>query len=103
MVQFSDTESETDAQAKEAGKQQAKLDLLNHTRITNVSFEPANKAFEYLKDYDLGDRVNLTIDKISQTYAFRIIEVDEVYTNNTREIKLQFGDSKKLNYKKGRW
>lgn len=103
MVQFSDTESETDAQAIEAGQQQALLDLLNHKKIVSISFEPTEQAFEYQKDYDMGDKVNLTIHALGLSYGERIIGVDETYKNNTQSLKLHFGDEKKMNYVKAGW
>lgn len=100
MVQFSDTESETDAQAREAGQQQALLDLLNHKKIVSISFTPSSQAFEYEKDFNLGDKINLTLHALGLSYSERIIGVDETYKNNTQSIKLSFGDNKKINYVK---
>lgn len=103
----------TRAQAIAMAKQEAKLELLNHYTETAISFEPystlddasfkVGQIYEYGKHYDLGDKVNVIMVALELQVAFRIIGVDEIYEDGKRDIKLQFGDFKKLNYMRGRF
>ncbi|MDO5329002.1 MAG: hypothetical protein Q4E88_02725 [Coriobacteriia bacterium] len=100
--EVSDTKSATDHDARVAARQKASLELLNHKIVENANFEPATNSYEYMVDYDLGDIVQIVIAGIEVSISLRIIGIDEVHKKHTREIKLQFGDMKKLNYRK-RW
>ncbi len=102
LVEISDSESETDEIARAKAKDSAKLELLNHMRVTNISFTPVLNAMEYMVDYDLGDKIQLNINELGKTYGFRIVGVNEIYKDNTQELELIFGDIKKMNYDKRR-
>lgn len=102
-VEFSDSESATDAEAIEKGKQQGLLELLNHTKLTTISFTPVLNYSTYQQDFDLGDKVRLNLNQLNESYSFIIIGVNEIYKNNTQEIELLFGDMKKMLYDKRRF
>ena len=84
-------------------KSQAPLYLLNYLTIENVSFDVIDGFYEYGKDYDLGDKVDVVINSLKKSYSYRIIGIDEIYKENVRTLKLYLGDMKKKIYQKGRY
>ena len=92
----------TDQQAIKDGQEKGKLELLNHRIVETVSFTPDETFYQYRKDYDLGDKIKLVTDILAMNVDFRITEVEELYKNGHREISLNFGEQKIINYGKGR-
>lgn len=99
---FQDSESSTDTEARTAAENEAILQLLDRRNIESITFEPMVEWFEYMKDYDLGDKIFLVIVSLELSATFRIIGVDESYENGNRTVELHFGDMKKANYQR-RW
>lgn len=85
---------------REAMKQQAKLDMLNHYKVETISATVIQNNFLYLKDYDLGDICSTVIDDIEEMFVARIVETSEVIKNNTEEVTLTLGTPQKSKYKK---
>ncbi len=72
---------------------QAGLEALReHVNINNVDLEIKANIDEYMKDYDLGDIVDIEIKTIGLSFKARIIEVYEVFKNNTHTIEIVLGD-----------
>ena len=84
-------------------QQEALLELLNHQTETTVHFTPIGDYYEYGVDYTLGDKVSVVLNSLGLQFTYRIVGIDEVYKNGTREISLYVGDMKKLLYQKGRY
>ena len=71
---------------------QCNLELLNYLVENNVDITVLQNGVFYLKDYDLGNVVSVSIPKIDISYAARIIEVSEVWKENHQEISLEIGN-----------
>ena len=46
----------------------------------------------YRTDYDLGDLCDVRDDRLNLPFEARILEVNEVWKENTHTVTLQFGD-----------
>jgi len=93
-------DDQTDAEYIEALKTEGTLALLNHKKRTNIKFDVDKNYYEYLKDYNLGDKADVIINKLGTHETHRIIEVHEIYKDNKQEIKIVLGDKKKKIYEK---
>lgn len=56
----------------------------------------------YLRDFDLGDLVEMAVSTVGLATKARIIEVEEVYTSGSVEIHLTIGDEKLTSIRKAR-
>lgn len=77
-------------------------ELAKYTDITSVSFDTIDRGLTYMKDYDLGDKCDVVLDSIGESYTVRIIEVTEVFKENKHTISLQFGNKVPTVYSKAR-
>ena len=59
-------------------------------------------TYRYLDDYDLGDKVDITIETIGFYQTARIIEVSEVYESGKSDIVLTMGEQQITESKKAR-
>lgn len=76
--------------------------LLSYQAVQNIELEPQESAFRYLKDFDLGDKVDNVFDPLKLSFQSRIIEINEVYKNGNRTISLTIGDKILTQYEKAR-
>lgn len=60
------------------------------------------RADSYLKDFDLGDKVDLAVSSVGLVKEARIIEVEESYDDDGGEIVIEIGDEKLMNTKKAK-
>ena len=60
------------------------------------------KTNGYLRDFDLGDLVEMAVSTVGLATKARIIEVEEVYTSGSVEIHLTIGDEKLTSIRKAR-
>lgn len=77
-------------------------ELAKYTDITSVSFDTIDRGLTYMKDYDLGDKCDIVLGSIGESYTVRIIEVTEVFKENKHTISLQFGNKVPTVYNKAR-
>lgn len=76
---------------------------LNYVKIKNIEFDAdATRSFQYLEDYDLGDKCDIVIDDLGLSYQARIIEVIETWVRNEYRVTLVFGDKIPTPYEKVR-
>ncbi len=87
---------------KEQLRQAGIEELAKYTDITSVSFDTIDRGLTYMKDYDLGDKCDVVLDSIGESYTVRIIEVTEVFKENKHTISLQFGNKVPTVYNKAR-
>ena len=87
---------------KEQLRQAGIEELAKYTDITSVSFDTIDRGLTYMKDYDLGDKCDVVLDSIGESYTVRIIEVTEVFKENKHTISLQFGNKVPTVYSKAR-
>ena len=99
---YYDSSQQTLAEYKEQLRQ-AGIEALEETRvITNVTFDTVKGRLDYMKDYDLGDKCDIILDSIKQSFTVRIIEVDELFKEGVHTITLQFGNQLPTIYSKAR-
>lgn len=77
-------------------------ELEQHKKVDEVTFRVTDNTFIYLDDYDLGDKCDIIIDEIQESYTARITEIQEVYKNGNRSIELTFGEKAPTLYQKAR-
>lgn len=75
----------------------------SYVDIKNVEFDAdTSRSFQYLADYDLGDKCDIIIDEMRLAFEARIIEVLETWTKNVHKVTLVFGDKIPSPYEKVR-
>ena len=90
-----DAEDMTEAQYKQKLTEYGQNELLSkYMSVQNVTFKVNSKSYEYLKDYDLGDKCDIIINDIGVALEARIITIYEVWKNNTHQLTLEFGNQK---------
>ncbi|MGM2833599.1 Gp37-like protein, partial [Bacillus cereus group sp. Bce025] len=62
--------------------------------VSFVSYVTEKPGMEYEKDWTLGDIVTCEDDKIGVQMDARVTDVEEVYQNNKRELKVTFGTTR---------
>lgn len=92
------TRDEYNAQLYQAGREE----LEKYTDVTSVTFDTIDRGLTYLEDYDLGDKCDVILDSVSQSFTVRIIEVTEVFKENKHTVTLQFGEKVPTVYSKAR-
>lgn len=97
-----DAESQTLDQFVQSLVQKGLEALDEHKFINELEFSADNNSFYYLKDYDLGDKCDIIIDEIGQSYETRIIEVYETIEQGVMSVELTFGEKTPTVYQKAR-
>lgn len=82
----------TTAKFEAAVKAAALVELQKHANIVNIDAEILQNNLKYRVDYDLGDKCDVKDSKTGLAFETRIIEVNEVWKQNTHTVALQFGD-----------
>ena len=85
---------------RETMQHEAKLELLNNYIDEKISIDVIQNKFYYLKDYDLGDVCTIVIDKIKKMYTARIVEINEVFSQNKNDVELILGTPTKQEYRR---
>ena len=70
----------------------ARTELYEHGVVINLDADVLQNNLHYLADYDLGDRCDVRDDRLRLSFETRIIEINEVWKENTHTVSLQFGD-----------
>lgn len=66
-------------------------DLAEHVKLINVEFDAMEGSYEYLVDFDLGDKCNLEIPEIEISADAVLIGCYEVIKSGTWSLTLEFG------------
>lgn len=77
-------------------------ELEKRQRVNDSTFKVTDNTFVYLEDYDLGDKCDIIIDEIEESYTARITEIQETYKNGNRTVELTFGEKAPTLYQKAR-
>lgn len=88
METFLDSTSEEVEDIKKEGL--VKLEEIKELKTFELEINP-NNTFVYEKDYDLGDIVTIQDKKLKVTMDSRIVEAQEVYSNDGMKLKATFG------------
>lgn len=92
------TRAQYNAQLYQAGLEE----LAKYTDVTNVTFDTIDRGLTYMEDYDLGDKCDIILDSVRQSFTVRITEVQEAYKENKHTITLIFGEKVPTVYSKAR-
>lgn len=105
------TRAEYEEQLRQAGME----DLAKYTDINSFSFDAVDKGLVYMRDFDLGDRCDMTLTwggestgtgegtaGYSAGYVARITEIVEVHKETRSTFSLQFGEKVPTVYDKSR-
>lgn len=76
--------------------------LDEHQFINELEFTAENNTFEYGKDFDLGDKCDIIIDDLQQSYMTRIVEIYETIIKGVMTTELIFGERTPTVYQKAR-
>ena len=97
-----DQEEQTLAEYKAELETEGKKEMLKYQLQNNIDIDTKNSGYEYMVDYDLGDKCDIIISDLNLSLEARIIEIYEVLKENTHTIELILGDKKITNYEKAR-
>lgn len=64
----------------------------DYLSVTNITVNPVTSSYEYMIDYDLGDKCDIIINELGILIQARIIAVYESIENGYTTIELEFGD-----------
>ena len=70
----------------------ARAELQKRGELVNIEATVLQNNSFYRRDYDLGDLCDVRDDRLRLAFEARIIEVSEVWKENTHTVTLQFGD-----------
>lgn len=80
-------------------KAEAEQELSNNYAVTiNTEFDALNGSYEYMEDFDLGDKCNIEIPEIDFSEEVRLTGVYEVVKFGEIYISLEFGDQNLLKW-----
>lgn len=68
--------------------------ITDYVSINNILFDVDPTSYQYMKDYDLGDKCTVIIEDIGLVLETRIISVYEVFKDNQQAITLEFGNQR---------
>lgn len=93
------SEEQTATQFKEALRQEAISKLADYVQVVNIDADNL-AASGYLTDYDLGDKVSCSLDKLGLDFDTRIVEIDEVFKASEHTVSLGFGTKRITNIRR---
>ena len=67
-----------------------------------MDIQAASSGFEYLQDWDLGDKVDVIVEDIGLAMQARIVTVREVVKQNNHTVEIELGDKKLTDIQKAR-
>ena len=76
--------------------------LLEHQPIQNVEVDVTAGTFQYLRDFDLGDKVDVAVRELGLAMEARIVSVREVFKSNGHRVTLTLGEKKLTTLQKAR-
>lgn len=95
-----ESEKRDEASLRNEMKRQATLDMLDNYIVEHISVDVIQNRFYYLRNYDLGDICTVVIEELRQVYTARIVEVNEVWSENKISIEVVLGTPQKGVYRK---
>lgn len=97
-----DPDKQTEAQYLDSLCQLGRDKLLDYLPIVNVDIKADAAGFAYLKDWDLGDLVDVLVEDIGLDMQARIIAVHEVIKQGNHTVEIELGDKKLTQLQKAR-
>lgn len=98
-----DSSKQTLAQYKDSLTQRGYEKLTqDYAEILNVEIDTSQTAFVYLRDFDLGDVVDVVLNSVGLSMECRIISVHETLNSNTHTVTIELGNKILTDFKKAR-
>jgi hypothetical protein len=97
-----DSAEMTIAQFREFLATQGRESLLEHQIVNNINVKITANVDDYLKEWDLGDKVDVVISSLGLSFTARVIEIYEVEKSNTRSIEITLGNKMPTKNRKAR-
>ncbi|WP_418972376.1 siphovirus ReqiPepy6 Gp37-like family protein [Allofournierella sp.] len=97
-----DEKEQTLAEYQASLRQRGAEKLLEHQPIQNVEVDVTDGTFRYLRDFDLGDKVDVIVQDIGLAMEARVVSVREVFKANDHIITVTMGDKKLTQLQKAR-
>lgn len=82
---------QTNEEFYNALESEAAAELLNHMSLINIEFDAMEGSYEYLKDFDLGDKCGLEFADMLLSANAILIGCHEVVKAGTWSLTLEFG------------
>ena len=83
------TQEEYIAALQQYGREQ----LLNtYSTVINIQTDILTGSYEYMSDFDIGDKCDIVIGAIGMTVEARIIAIYEVIKSGSHTLTLEFGN-----------
>lgn len=70
---------------------EAAAELLNHVKLINIEFDAMEGSYEYMEDFDLGDKCGLEFSQMHISANAVLIGCYEVVKKGTWSLTLEFG------------
>ena len=70
---------------------EGKADLVNRVKLINVEFDAMEGSYEYMSDFDIGDKCNIEIPEVNISADAILIGCYEVIKSGTHNLTLEFG------------
>lgn len=99
MRSSSVSDDQTMAQWREAVRQEATEQLMEHVKVEDIDIEVLTDT-GYMTDYDLGDKCDVVLTDIDRKMESRIIEVLEVFKPEGHEITIGLGNKRISNIRR---
>jgi hypothetical protein len=98
-----------EAKIRAAMQQAALLDMLNQREVQTIDASVIQNEYIYLKDYDIGNFIHIADDysrdderwndflkeHLGSELKSQIVEISEVHKNNTMDVTVTLGDTKR--------
>ena len=75
-----------------AMESEGKKDLNERVKLINVEFDAMEGSYEYMEDFDLGDKCNVEIPEVNISADAVLIGCYEVIKSGTHSLTLEFGE-----------
>lgn len=89
-VNKNDYESDTDFYS--ALEAEGKTDLNERVKLINVEFDAMEGSYDYMEDFDLGDKCNIEIPEVDISADAVLIGCYEVIKKGNHSLTLEFGE-----------
>ena len=85
------TDYESDEEFHRAIEAEAAAELLNRMKVINIEFDAMEGSYEYMVDFDLGDKCGIEFPQVPLSANAVLIGCYEVIKSGTWGLTLEFG------------
>lgn len=74
----------------------------DYAEILNVEIDASQTAFVYLRDFNIGDKVDVILNDVGLSLECRVISAHETINKNTHVVTIELGNKVLTDFKKAR-